>query len=114
MSDEQQKVEGQIKAYREKHGAATLKAYVGRGTRWMCKHHDGQRALLLKLGSYDELIVSADEFKAEFRWYLHDEAVFFFGSKEQQSILSNDIREQEAAIQRCIGASSVPALILTL
>lgn len=111
---QQQEFARQCEAYRERHGAQTLMPYVGRGARWMCKLHDPQRVVLVKLGSYDELTVSAEEFAAEFQWYILDEAVYYFGSKEAQDATDEDLKQQNAAIQRCFAAednSGQPLLI---
>jgi len=107
MTDaEHQQFQHQVDVYREKLGASTLLPYVGRGFRWLCKLYDDQGVVLVKLGSIEELTISVEDFRAEFSFYLLDEAVYYFGSKEAQAAADADLNEQLAAIKRCIESAT--------
>lgn len=101
---EMQEFERECKAYRVNHGANTLMPYKGRGDSWICKEVDDQQATLVKLGSSDQLIVSADDFKSEFFNYFVDESVFYFGNPDMKAALSSEIALQIAAMKTCLAS----------
>lgn len=80
----------------------------------MCKQHDNQQAVQVKLGSTEELTVSAENFEALFHTYFVDESVYWFGSTEAKAALSAELEQQLAAMRICIEADrprpSVPLL----
>lgn len=104
MTDtEQQIFERQCKAYREKHGQATLMTYFGRGERWMCKWSDRNQVVLVKLGG-GELILSPEDFKTQFATYFMDESMYYFGSDDAKNALTEELNQQLQAMLLCIEA----------
>lgn len=92
----------EYEAYRERHGSASLLPHVGRGRAFVCKHHDAEGAVLVEIGTHAELVVTADEFKAEFFLSFLDEATLYFGSPEVQASAQIQLNAQMAAEQVCI------------
>lgn len=88
-------------AYRERHGSGSLAPHIGRGRSFVCKHHDADGAVLVEIGTHAELVVTAEEFKAEFFMAFMDEATFYFGSPEAQASAQIQINAQMEAEQFC-------------
>lgn len=89
-------------AYREQHGSSSLMLYAGRGRHFVCKHHDGNGAVLVELGAHAELAVTAEEYKAEFFLAFMDESTFYFGAPEVKESAERQLTAYLEAKQFCI------------
>lgn len=103
MNDKSDWNEG-FERHRAIYGAETLTRYYGLGRSFICKETDGRTAILVEIGSQEEIEVAYEEFKKTFFLTFMDwEPAFAFASEEQRVLLEAEHRKEVATIKYCLG-----------